>query len=109
MRLSRSFKSVMEVARQSTAMTSEATVMSNPSSRGTPCIRPPRPSTMLRSWRSFMSTQRFQVIFFTSMPRELPCWMWLSSIAASRLLAAPMAWKSPVKWRLMSSIGTTWA
>ena len=21
----------------------------------------------------------------------------------------PMAWKSPVKWRLMSSIGTTWA
>jgi hypothetical protein len=35
--------------------------------------------------------------------------MWLSTIAASRLLAAPIAWKSPVKWRLMSSIGTTWA
>jgi hypothetical protein len=33
----------------------------------------------------------------------------LSSIAASRLLAAVMAWKSPVKCRLISSIGTTCA
>ena len=90
-------------------MISLATVMSKPSSRGTPCIRPPRPSTTFRSWRSFMSTQRFQVIFFTSIPRAFPCWMWLSSRAAQRLLAAPMAWKSPVKWRLMSSMGTTWA
>ena len=32
-----------------------------------------------------------------------------STIAASRLLAEPMAWISPVKWRLISSIGTTWA
>ena len=99
----------MEEERQNTAMTSLATVMSKPSSRGTPCILPPRPSTILRSWRSFMSTQRFQVIFLTSMPSLLPCWMWLSSIAASRLFAAPMAWKSPVKCRLMSSIGTTCA
>ena len=30
-------------------------------------------------------------------------------MAASRLLAAPMAWKSPVKWRLMSSMGATCA
>ncbi len=35
--------------------------------------------------------------------------MWLSISAASRLWAAVMAWKSPVKCRLMSSIGTTWA
>ena len=34
--------------------------------------------------------------------------MWLSIIAASVLLALVMAWKSPVKWRLMFSIGTTW-
>ncbi len=33
----------------------------------------------------------------------------VSSSAASRLLAAPMAWKSPVKCRLISSMGTTWA
>jgi hypothetical protein len=64
---------------------------------------------MLRSWRSFMSTQRFQDIFRVSMPSALPCWIWLSSIAASRLLAAPMAWKSPVKCRLMSSMGMTCA
>ena len=44
-----------------------------------------------------------------SMPRALPCLMWLSSMAAQRLLAAPMAWKSPVKCRLMSSMGTTCA
>jgi len=35
--------------------------------------------------------------------------MWLSSRAANRLFAAPTAWKSPVKCRLMSSIGTTCA
>ena len=43
------------------------------------------------------------------MPNSLPCLMWLSSIAASRLLAAPIAWKSPVKCRFISSIGTTCA
>ena len=35
--------------------------------------------------------------------------MCASSIAASRLFAAPIAWMSPVKWRFMSSIGTTCA
>ena len=35
--------------------------------------------------------------------------MWLSSTAESKLWAAVIAWKSPVKWRLMSSIGTTCA
>ena len=99
----------MEVDRQKMAMISLATVMSKPSSRGTPWALPPMPSTTLRSWRSFMSTTRFQVILRTSMPSSLPCWMWLSSMAARRLLAAPMAWKSPVKCRLMSSIGMTWA
>ena len=39
----------------------------------------------------------------------LPWKMWLSIIAASKLLAAPIAWKSPVKCKLISSIGTTWA
>src|SRR5437762_2634497 len=34
--------------------------------------------------------------------------MWRSTNAASMLLAAATAWKSPVKWRLRSSIGTTW-
>ena len=54
-------------------MISEATVMSKPSSRGTPLTLPPRPQTMLRSCRSFMSTQRFQTIRRTSMSSSLPC------------------------------------
>ena len=43
-----------------------------------------------------------------SMERVLPCCRWLSIMAQSRLLAAVMACISPVKWRLMSSMGTTW-
>jgi hypothetical protein len=35
--------------------------------------------------------------------------MWLSIIADSRLWALVMAWKSPVKCRFISSIGTTCA
>ena len=38
------FKSWMDVARQKTAITSEATVISNPSLRGIPFFPPPRPS-----------------------------------------------------------------
>ena len=64
---------------------------------------------MSRSARSFMSITRFHVMRRTSMPSALPWWMWLSIRADSRLLASAMALQSPVKWRLMSSIGTTWA
>ena len=56
-----------------------------------------------------MSTTRPQVARRASIPSAFPQWMWLSTIAESRLWAAPMAWKSPVKCRLMLSIGTTWA
>ncbi len=83
--------------------------MSNPSSRGEPLAMPPRPLTMARNARSFMSSARRKVTRRGSMPSALPQYRWLSTIAASRLLAAVMAWKSPVKWRLISSIGTTWA
>ena len=90
-------------------MTSEATVISKPPSRGTPCAVPPSPSTMLRSARSFMSTTRFQRMRRVSRPSALPWDRWLSSIAASKLWAAPIACMSPVKCRLMSSIGATCA
>ena len=90
-------RSGMSSARQRIAITSDATVISKPSSLGTPLALPPRPTTIFRRALSFMSTALFQVILLGSMPRELPCCMWLSSMAASRLLAAPMAWKSPVK------------
>ena len=81
--------------------------MSKPSSRGTPLAVPPRPMTIWRSARSLTSTTRRQVMRRTSKPSSLPWWMWLSISAASRLLASAMAAKSPVKCRLMSSIGTT--
>ncbi|MNT89069.1 hypothetical protein D3C72_2297320 [compost metagenome] len=56
-----------------------------------------------------MSITRLKVIRRGSSLSALPWCMWLSIMAASRLLAVVMAWKSPVKWRLMSSMGTTWA
>ena len=54
-----------------------------------------------------MSTARRQSIRSWSILCGLPCRIDASSIAASRLFAAPIAWMSPVKWRLRSSIGTT--
>ena len=90
-------------------MTSEAAVMSKPVSRGKPFVLPPRPVTIERSPRSFMSTARRHEIECGSMSSSLPCITCASMKAASRLLAAPMAWMSPVKWRFRSSIGTTWA
>ena len=103
----RAFRSLSESAKHSTAITSEATVMSNPSSLGTPLVLPPSPLIMLLSWRSFMSTARLQHMRRGSMFSWFPCWMWLSTIAAKRLFAAPMAWKSPVKCRFMSSMGSS--
>ena len=83
--------------------------MSKPDSRGTPFAVPPSPSTTSRRARSFMSMTRRQVIRRGSMSSALPQWIWLSIIAASRLWALVIAWKSPVKWRFMSSIGMTCA
>ena len=97
----------MLVARPSTAMTSDATAMSNEVSRGTPFSLPPRPTMTLRRARSEMSSTRGQVIENGSMSRALPWLRWLSIIAASRLWAIDTAWVSPVRWRLKSSIGTT--
>ena len=104
----RAFKSSMSVARHRIAMISEATVMSNPLSRITPSPFLPRPTMMWRRERSFISITRFHTIFFVTISSAFPWWMWLSSIAANRLCAEVMAWKSPVKCRLISSIGTTW-
>ena len=59
-------------ARQKIAITSEATVMSKPSSRGKPLATPPSEETIERSERSFMSTARRQAMRRPSMPSELP-------------------------------------
>ena len=82
--------------------------MSNPSSRGKPFTCPPIATTTSRRARSLVSSTRFQVTLRTSMSSALPWCTWLSISAASRLLAAAIAAKSPVKCRLISVIGTTW-
>src|SRR4029434_9999874 len=51
----RRVRSCRSVERQKIAITSEATVMSKPSSRGKPLEMPPSEDTMLRSARAFMS------------------------------------------------------
>src|SRR6266478_6647712 len=107
MRPSRCLRSIRSSARQRAAMISDAEVIRNPPSRGTPSIRPPSPTMTLRSARSFTSRIRFHATWRTSMPSGLPWCTWLSSAAASRLWAEVIAWKSPVKCRLISSIGTT--
>ena len=104
----RCFRSAHDSVRQKIAISSEATTMSKPSSRGKPLACPPRPTTTSRNARSFMSSTRFHVTLLTSMSSSLPWCTWLSMSAASRLLAAAMAAKSPVKCRLISVIGTTW-
>ena len=81
--------------------------MSNDSCRTIPSEVPPMPITALRSARSFISRQRRQVIRRASSPSALPWNSELSIAAASRLLAAVTACRSPVKCRLMSSPGNT--
>ncbi len=72
MRPSRVRRSFRSLASANTAMISEAAAITKPSCRGTPCALPPRPATMLRSSRSFMSMVRGQVIDSGSMFRTLP-------------------------------------
>jgi|GEM_PF-4430347 len=53
-------------------MISEATVMSNPASRGKPLATPPSEVTIWRSARSFMSSTRRQVTRRVSISSALP-------------------------------------
>ena len=56
-----------------------------------------------------MSMHRFHEIESGSIRSSLPCTRCASISAASRLFAAVIACRSPVKCRFRSSIGTTWA
>ena len=64
----RSRRSRSDRASASTAITSEAAVMSNPVSRGMPSCLVPRPLTMPRSERSLTSSTRFHVMLNGSIP-----------------------------------------
>ncbi len=69
---SRRCRSAKSLARQKIAMTSEATVMSKPASRGKPLATPPSEVTMERKARSFMSMPRRHVTRRWSMSSLLP-------------------------------------
>ncbi len=71
-----------------------------------PLRGPPRPMTIWRRARSFMSSARFQRRAGVE-PRAFPEVEVVVDLAASRLWAAVIAWKSPVNWRLMCSTGIT--
>ena len=101
-------RSAKSLDRQRMAIISEAAVISNPVSLGIPDVGPPSPTTIFLSERSFISITRFQVTVRGSIPKEFvfDC-MLLSKTADSKLCAFSIAEKSPVKCKLMSSIGST--
>jgi hypothetical protein len=94
-------RSARSRARATIAMTSLASLISKKDSRGTPLSGPPRPTTSLRRLPSLTGLTRGQVTRTGSRRSSLPWRRWASSIAASRLWAAPIAWPSPVMPRLM--------
>ena len=104
---SRRRRSARLLASDRIAMISEAAVMTKPVSRAGPPSRPPMPVTMRRSARSFMSMARGQRISRGSSRSSLPKCRCASSSAASRLWALVIAWKSPLKWRLILSTGAS--
>ena len=91
------------------AITSEATVITKWSSLSTPFDFFFCAIVMSRSVRSFISKQRFQVTLVGSILSGFPWKIELSKIAAIKLLAVVIACMSPVKCRLIDSIGTTCA
>ena len=81
--------------------------MSKPVSRSGPAARPPTPVTIRRSARSSWSVTRRHVMPSGAKPAIAPERAALSAIAARKLCADWIAWKSPVKCRLMSAAGST--
>ena len=107
---SRYFKSSKSLLKHKIAITSLAGVMLNPSSLVIPLLEPPRPMTILRKARSFISITRFQTIVRGSIFNVNFLFCRLLSIKAdNKLLAFSMAEKSPVKCRLISTMGISCA
>ena len=78
----------MDVARARMALISEAAVMTKPLSCGTPpTLRPPRPTTISRSSRQFMSIAFFHTTRVGSMLSSFRLVRWFSTIAERRLWA----------------------
>ena len=103
----RSLRSLYDSAREQIAIISDAALISNPVSRTGPLSLPPPPVMIVRNARSSASVTRRHVTPDASNPSIEFLKTALSTIAASRLCADSMAWKSPVKWRLTSTAGST--
>ena len=102
-------RSSRSVARQKIAITSDATVMSKPSSRGKPLATPPSRVDDLAQ-RAVVHVEHAAPgdAALVDAERVAPVDVVVDH-RRQQVVRAVMAWKSPVKWRLMSSIGTTCA
>ena len=104
----RNFKSAKSFAKHKIAITSDAGVILKPSSRMVPFALAPTPMIIWRNERSFISITLFHAIDFGSKFNEYFVFCKLLSITAeSKLFAFSIAEKSPVKCKLISSIGNT--
>ena len=101
-----SFRSDKFVARHMIAMTSLAAVITKFSFLSSQPFVCETVQTL--SALSFWSRQRLKKILFLSISSSLPWKIWLSIKLARRLFADVIAWKSPLKCKFMSAIGTIW-
>ena len=83
--------------------------MSKPSSRGKPLAEPPRADGDLAQ-RAVVHVQHALPGDAAHVEAELVAVVdVVVDHRGQQVVGEPIAWKSPVKWRLMSSIGTTCA
>ena len=100
-----SIKSSSSVAKHKIAINSEATVIVKLSLRSTP-LPSPKPTTISRSALSFISIALDHKIRSASICKGLPRYKELSIIAAIKLIEEVNACISPVKCKLISSLGS---
>ena len=99
-------KSSTSLAKQRIAINSLATVITNSSCLGATLVSPSETVTLL-SALSFISSALFQRIFSGLIFNWLPWKIELSMQAAIKLIELVRACISPVKCKLISSLGTT--
>ena len=99
-------KSSSSAAKQRIAINSEATVITNSSCLGAHFVSPSEIVIFLRAL-SFISRALFQSTLSGLILSSLPCQMELSMQAAIKLIELVKACISPVKCKLISSVGTT--
>ena len=99
-------KSSTSLDKQRMAINSLATVMTNSSCLGATLVSPSETVTFLKAL-SFISRALFQRTLSGLIFNSLPCQIELSIQAAIKLIELVRACMSPVKCKLISSLGTT--